>query len=99
MHVVMAVTNKEERVNLRIRPDVKLEALAAAEMSGLTLSGLILKLLKDTINDEKHQRPQLFADALRQQKERNPDAFRNQFERPVVRAKIRSKGKSKQNRG
>lgn len=65
MHIVMAMAVKVERVNLRIRPEIKEDALAAAEMRGWNLTTLINTLLVDLINQEKKDRPELFADAAK----------------------------------
>lgn len=65
MHLVMASSTKGDRVNMRIDSDVKEDALAAAFLRGLNLTAWINSLLVKEINDDKQNRPELFADAKR----------------------------------
>lgn len=76
---------KERMLTVRLTPEVLAEYKIAARLKGSSMSNLVHMYIFQVI---------------REQKERNPEAFKNEFERPVVRAKIRrTKGKSKQNKG
>lgn len=76
---------KERLLTVRLTPEVHADYKIAARLKGSSMSNLVHMYIFQVI---------------REQKERNPEAFKNEFERPVVRAKIRrTKGKSKQTKG
>lgn len=62
-------TTKAERVHIRIEDDIKEGAIAVVKLRGLgNLTALVTSLLKEEINQEIQDRPDLFADALKKVK-------------------------------
>lgn len=75
--------NREKLLTVRVSPDVLWDFKIAADLKGAKMSSLVHMFVVQTIRDSK---------------ERNPEAFkkRNEYERPVVTAKIkRTKGRLK----
>ena len=64
MHVVMPSEDGEERLPVRIDKDMKWEARGVASLRGQTLSGLVKNLLKEAINTEKENRPEMLAEEI-----------------------------------
>lgn len=57
---------KAERVHIRIEDDLKERAIAVARLRGLSnLTALVTTLLKEEVNQEVQNRPELFADELK----------------------------------
>ena len=72
----VVATNKEKLLTVKVAPLVLRDFKIAAELKGGTMSALVHMFVVQTI---------------REQKERNPEAFkkRSEYERPVVTAKIK----------
>jgi len=49
----IGMTDKADRLNLRIREDIKRDLMITAELRGLTMSGLINSLIVRAIREEK----------------------------------------------
>lgn len=52
--------NKDVLVNLRLRPDVRLEFKAVAELRGATMSGLLHQFIVKAIREERERDPVSF---------------------------------------
>ena len=64
MHIVMPSESGDERLPVRIDKDMKWEARGVAALRGLKLSGLVKTLLKEAINYEKENRPEMLAEEI-----------------------------------
>jgi len=64
MHVVMPSESGEERLPVRIDKDMKWEARGVAALRGIKLSALVKNLLKEAINTEKENRPEMLAEEI-----------------------------------
>lgn len=60
LYNVMTKQNKGKLVNFRVREDLKREFEITAELRGTTLSGLIHQLLVKAVREEKDREPQAF---------------------------------------
>lgn len=82
MHIGMAEAIKLERMNFRVRPDVKQDMLILAERRRGDLTELITHLLVAEIEKERELRPDLWKEAAKRVAERRqsrqPVAFRKE---------------------
>lgn len=86
----IVANTKKKLLTVRLDPEVHKDYKIAAKLRGGTMSNLVHMYLVRVVREEK---------------ERNPEAFiklngRNEYERPVVKAKLtRSRAKAKQAKG
>ncbi len=75
MYVVMSTNPaKEDRINIRIEPDLKDEVRALARLRHLNVSALICTTMGGETEKEKRTNPVLFDDALKAVKKANQRA-------------------------
>lgn len=80
MYMPMSNESTGERLPVRIEKDMKWSARGVASLRGQTLSGLVKNLLKEAINEEKENRPELLAEEilkLKQAEIKRPVAVRS----------------------
>lgn len=65
MHIGMSMAVKLERINIRIRPDVKRDAFTLAELRRCDLTELLTELIVSETDRERVARPDMFADAAK----------------------------------
>jgi|SRR5580704_1674993 hypothetical protein len=68
----MTERTKDAVINVRVRPQVRLEFRAAAEMKGGTMSGLIHQFIVKTIREERESDPVAFAE-IQERLRQEPD--------------------------
>lgn len=78
-------THKDALLTVKVAPHVLKDFKVAAELKGGTMSALVHMFVVQTI---------------REQRELNPEAFRkrNEYERPLVTARVRAQSRKKQHR-